>query len=321
MISSLHKQVIIISFIYAFLVMFGVYGFGTDYYKAYIPTGTYSQNTFLFNIYSVDVGWFITTIHHKKIAIGVGFVSLLLAYSTGALLLIESQLTKDKYTKFSYILFLHCWPIIMFATNVVRQGLVTAFICLSIVLYTYNFKKLSVGLILCSLFIHKLAFLFAPILLFSIIIIEVDKMIAIKKVIFHLLNSLITILILLLIYKLFYINNPFGYTPSDSRAIGGDFTNIFFLINIFYISYFLIKGITLELISLFLFYASIVFIPFFLLGYSWEYERLNMSIIILYIICLSRDVVFFKVRSYLIFTSAIFLVLISYYQGIFESLN
>ena len=205
----------------------------------------------------------------------------------------------------------------MFATNVVRQGLVTAFICLSIVLYTYNFKKLSVGLILCTLFFHKIALLFAPILLFSIIIIEVNKKLAINKVIFHVLNSLITILIISLIY----IFSIFVDQSSDSYVIGGDFTNIFFLINIFYISYFLIKGITLELISLFLFYASIVFIPFFLLGYSWEYERLNMSVIMLYIFYLSRDVMFFKVRSFLIFTSALLLVLISYYQGIFESLN
>ena len=306
--------------------MFGVYGFGTDYYAAYIPTGTYFQNTFFFNFYNVmaikkDLGWFITTLHYKEIPIGLGFVSLLLAYATGVLMLTESQLTKYKFPKYSYILLLHCWPIILFATNVVRQGLLTALIFLSIILYTYNFKKLSVSLILFSLFVHKLALLFAPILLFSIIIIEVDKMIAIKKVIFHSLNSLITILITLLIYKFFYMNNPFGYRPIDSRVIGGDFTNIFFLINIFYISYFLIKGVTLELISLFLFYASIFLIPFFLLGYSWEYERLNMTIIILYIICLCRDVMFFNVRNFLIFTSALSLFLISYYQGIFESLK
>jgi len=306
--------------------MFGVYGFGTDYYAAYIPTGTYFQNTFFFNFYNVmaikkDLGWFITTLHYKEIPIGLGFVSLLLAYATGVLMLTESQLTKYKFPKYSYILLLHCWPIILFATNVVRQGLLTALIFLSIILYTYNFKKLSVSLILFSLVAHKIAFLFAPILLFSIIIIEVDKMIAIKKVIFHSLNSLITILITLLIYKFFYMNNPFGYRPIDSRVIGGDFTNIFFLINIFYISYFLIKGVTLELISLFLFYASIFLIPFFLLGYSWEYERLNMTIIILYIICLCRDVMFFNVRNFLIFTSALSLFLISYYQGIFESLK
>ena len=232
---SLHKQIIIISFIYAFLIMFGVYGFGTDYYAAYIPTGTYFQNTFFFNFYNVmaikkDLGWFITTLHYKEIPIGLGLVSLLLAYATGVLLLTESQLTKYKFPKYSYILLLHCWPIILFATNVVRQGLLIALIYLSIILYTYNFKKLSVSLILFSLVAHKIAFLFAPILLFSIIIIEVDKMIAIKKVIFHSLNSLITILITLLIYKFFYMNNPFGYRPIDSRVIGGDFTNIFFLI-------------------------------------------------------------------------------------------
>jgi hypothetical protein len=326
MMFSLHKQIIIISFIYAFLIMFGVYGFGTDYYRAYIPTGTYFPKSFLFDIYNVmaikkDVGWFITTLHYKEIPIGLGFVSLLLAYATGVLLLTESKLTKYKFPKYSYILLLHCWPIIMFATNVVRQGLLIALIYLSIILYTYSFKKLSVSLILFSLSVHKIAFLFAPILLFSIIIIEVDKMIAIKKVIFHSLNSLIAILVIFLIYKFFYINNPFGYRPIDSRAIGGDFTNIFFLINIFYISYFLIKGITLELISLFLFYASIVFIPFFIVGYSWEYERLNMSIIMLYIICLCRDVMFLNVRNFLIFTSALSLFLISYYQGIFESLK
>lgn len=306
--------------------MFGVYGFGTDYYRAYIPTGTYFHNSFLVNIHNVmaikkNVGWFITTIHYKEIPIGLGLVSLLLAYATGVLLLTESQLTKYKFPKFSYIILLHCWPIIMFATNVVRQGLLIALIYLSIILYTYNFKKLSVILILCTLFVHKIAFLFAPVLLFSIIIIEVDKMIAIKKVIFHSLNSLITILILVLVYKFFYINNPFGYRPIDSRAIGGDFTKIFFLINIFYISYFLIKDFTFEIISLFLFYASMVFIPFFLVGYSWEYERLNMSIIILYIICLSREVMLTNVRNFLIFTSALSLFLISYYQGIFESLK
>ena len=163
MMLSLHKQIIIISFIYSFLITFGVYGFGTDYYKAYIPYQINIHNIIpLFNIGTEDLGWFITTIHYKKIAIGLGFVSLLLAYSTGVLLLMESQLTKDKFPKYSYILFLHCWPIIMFATNVVRQGLVTAMIYLSIVLYTYNFKKLSVSLILCTLFIHKIAFLFAP---------------------------------------------------------------------------------------------------------------------------------------------------------------
>ena len=317
---SLHKQIIIISFIYAFLIMFGVYGFGTDYYKAYIPNISFQNILTYFYFLNEDVGWLITTIHYKEIAIGLGFVSLLLAYSTGVLLLMESQLTKDKYTKYSYILFLHSWPIIMLATNVLRQGLVTAFIYLSIALYTYKFKKLSVSLILCSLFVHKIAFIFAPILLFSIIIIEVNKKLTINKVIFHLLNSLIAILIIALIY-IFSIYNPFGYKASDSRIIGGDFTHIFLLINIFYIIYFLIKGITLELIPLFLFYTSIFFIPLFFVGYSWEYERLNMSVIILYIICLSRDVVFFKVRSFLIFTSALLLTLISYYQGIFTSLN
>jgi hypothetical protein len=326
---SLHKQVIIISFIYAFLIMFGVYGFGTDYYGGYgfgsehYGTSGYvaaseHYGTIRFN--NQDLGWFITTIHYKEIAIGLGFVSLLLAYSTGVLLLTESQLTKYKFPKYSYILLLHCWPILMFATNVVRQGLVTALVYFSIILYTYNFKKLSVGLILCTLFFHKIALLFAPILLFSIIIIEVYKMLPINKVIFHLLNSLITILILLLIY-IFLIYNTIGYKAIDSRAIGGDFTSIFLLINILYISYFLIKGITLELIPLFLFYASIIFIPLSFIGYSWEYERLNMSIIILYIICLSRDVVFFNVRNFLIFISALCLFLISYYQGIFESLN
>jgi hypothetical protein len=317
MILSTHKQIIIISFIYSFLIMFGVYGFGTDYYKAYLPTIDFQSILTYFKFYNHDVGWFLTTLHYKKIAIGLGFVSLLLAYSTGVLLLIESQLTKNKFPKYSYILFLHCWPILMFTTNVVRQGLATAMIYLSIVLYTYNFKKLSVSLILSTLFVHKIAFLFAPILLFSIIIIEVNKKLAINKVIFHVLNSLITILIISLIY----IFSIFVDQSSDSYVIGGDFTNIFLLINIFYISYFLIKGSTLELIPLFLFYASIVFIPFFLFGYSWEYERLNMSVIMLYIFYLSRDVMFFKVRSFLIFTSALLLVLISYYQGIFASLN
>lgn len=304
----IHKQIGIISLIYALLIIFGFYGFGKDYY------GTYHE----FN--STNLGFILTSFHFYGVPIGAGITSFLLAYSVGILFLLETNKFQYKFPFFSFIFLLNCWPILMLVTNVMRQGLALAFTYISIALYLNNFKKFSFALILSTFFIHEKNALFnIPIFVFSIMIYEFYRTSLENKNILIFFNNIILFLYFLIIVFLI-LNNSFD-EGLNSRVIGGDFTLPFFIINIIYISYFLLKGDYSDFLSIFVFYSSIAVIPIYIIGYSWEYERVNMGILLIYIICLSREFSFFKVRSVFIFNTVILLILISLFQGIYTSLD
>jgi hypothetical protein len=307
MIITIKSQVIIVSIIYALLVLFGAYGFGTDYYAAY----RFESH--------INLGWSIATIHIGDLALGMAFISFLVSYSFGNILILDSRIHGYAFPKFSYLLLLHSWPLIMFSLNVARQGLLTALFYFSIYLYMLNYRKLSLLIMFLLFQIHKVVVVLLPVFLLSIISIRF-KSVA--------LNSMryiyVLLLLLLFIFSIIGYQN-IAYLPShseNSRVINGDFSSLFFILNVSYILLYIknIKALSKNMIESIIFYGSITCVSMYMLGYNWEHERVNMTFILLYVVFF-RQLIFERLKKIYYITISAALFSITIYQGILLSLR
>jgi hypothetical protein len=311
-----YTMVFLISFFFAFIVGKGFYGFGVDYYQAY-----YTPNVSIGGV-TDRLGWIISTLTVGNLKLGVYIVSFLLSLSAGILLLTTQRkyFSKKNIWIFyvAYIALLHTWPIIQSTSNAMRQGLSMSLLFLSIHFllskkYTYYF----IALILVST-LHKSGALFSMILLGSSV-----YYIIMKKYLFsdHFINkTLIQISFLFLVIFYFLL---LRYFPDNkpSVIISGDFRLPFLFINImyvvFYAKYLLIKS---DQIDRFLLVTSFILPIFLFQGFNWEYERLNMIIVVLYVISFSRLFVFNQEKVVLLFT-ILCLLLLTIVTGMYESFH
>jgi len=322
-------QILFISFFFAFLVGNGLYGFGTDFYDAY-----YKPNFIKYNATFADrLGWMLSTLTIFKFHLGVYLVSFLLAISTGLLLVKTTYryFEKNRLVFFTcYIMLLHTWPIIMSTSNAMRQGLSMSF--LFIALYFLLSKKyvwylVSIVLVVMT---HKIGIFLALLLtggaIYNNQIQKWSNSLSTHR------NLLIVSGVLFAIFLYILISVVFNNLEA-SYIISGDYRYPFLVINMVYIFiYMKYLFINSDHIDIFLLVCSFIFPVFLFHGFNWQFERLNMIILIPYMISFSRVIFILDKKHTLFFPpkllffsiflfSIIFLLFMTVYAGMYEALK
>ena len=204
----------------------------------------------------------------------------------------------------------------MSATNAMRQGYCMSLVFFSFSMLLQNKKKLSLFFLISSVFLHKTGIFFL-LIFFNFLIVK--KLIQYfkenSKRIFLFLFAIFLIIITFYSYRLF-LN-----TGKVFRVVNGDFRLAFLIINISFIIYFIYKYEFLLKydVALFLFIFSCSAIPVLLIGYNWQYERLNMMMTLPYIFISG---LLFNKRSIVMCWMILILTLLflTIYQGMYDAL-
>lgn len=304
------------SFLFALLVGSGFYGFGNDFYAAY------SKSNLAWGGFRDQLGWMLSTLTIYKIHIGVYLTSFVLSLSVGLLLFKTTYgyFCRKYYGLFLllYFMLIHTWPIIMSTSNGMRQGLSMSFLFLT--LYFLLSKKyfwywVSIVLVVMT---HKSGILLALLLIGSNIYSN-----KIQKWFYSSYkhrNLFITAGFLLV--TITYILIPMMFNNHEvSRIISGDFRTAFFAINtvyiLTYVKYLFKKS---DQIDIFLLFCSFVFPVFLFHGFNWEYERLNMMILIPYMISFSKIFIDRSKKTILLFSTAL-LLFMTIFTGMYAALK
>jgi len=306
-------QIFLISFVFALLVGSGFYGFGIDFY------GSYYKSNLAWGDFRDRLGWMLSTLTIYRVHVGVYLASFMLSITTGLLLFktVHRYFYRKYYWLFflMYLMLLHTWPIIMSTSNAMRQGLSMSFLFLA--LYFLLSKKyvwylVSIGLVVTT---HKAGLLLALLLVgINIYSNQIQERFNSPR---KRRNFLITAGFLLSI--IIYILLPVVFNNHEaSRIISGDFRYAFLTINIMYIliyiKYLFIKS---DQIDIFLLFCSFVFPVFLFQDFNWEYERLNMMILILYMISGTKIFVD-RDRKYVLLIVTILLLFMTIFAGMYS---
>jgi hypothetical protein len=300
----------ILSFLYSILVGLGIYGFGSDYYESYLKPNQ------IYDDFWDKYGWYVVTFSILDINLGVYITSFILSFSSGVLIDFFFKSKKINSSILFVVIFfitVHTWPIIMSTSNAMRQGLTMSFIFLSLVALANKNLKLFLLFLLFQTFAHTSGLLFFYIFVITLIFKKIIKFLNINLIIFlSLINFFISYLLILLIKNY----------DENSSAIENDFTNLFLVLNIFFIIFFSYnkKYLNSNYFTLFSFIFSSTAIAVLLMGQNWQYERLNMMMLVPYIFCIGQ--IFEKklctsLWIYLLF----FLIILTITTGVYDSLK
>lgn len=303
------KTIIILSLSYGILMGSGFYGFGVDFYGSYIKpnfVGSSFERGYL--------GWRISTLTINNFHLGVYINSFLLALSSG-LILNDFFKLKKLYSLSLFVILLviliHTWPVFQATSNAMRQGLCMSFMYLSLSSLNKNHFNSSIFFILLSLAMHISAFIFILIYMATFFF---------KKYSFK--NNLILIQIASICLGIFYylLINIFNYSPDGSRIIGNDFKFEFLFINIFFIFFLTInlRNFINNIFYIFIYFSSCVVPTLFFNNLYWQYERINMMLLILMILVFGMT--FEKKQTIYIWYFLSFLLLIlTFVTGMYAS--
>lgn len=311
-----YMVMLILSLCYALMVGAGFYGYGTDYYSIYRKANV------LWGDYRDRLGWMISTLTINDIHFGVYLVSFILAISTGLIFIKAFQRSvfgKNSWLFFMlYVLLLHTWPVIMSTSNAMRQGISMSL--LFIVLYLL-IKRLRFLALIASFFMigsHKSGIFYFLILLCEEFLYSLFyKLRLSKKNRSYLFIFMGIILFIFVYYSISYVFPDEG----ESRIILGDYRYPFLLINFMYVLVY-VRYLKKKDNVLFRFLVIFSFVsPAFLLrGFNWQYERLNMMVLILYIISFAFIFIYSQRKIYLSI-SIIGLLAMTILNGMYASLK
>jgi len=304
-----------VSIIFALLNGSGFYGFGIDYYGAYIKGFEWSiaRATF-FNYFS----YWIATLTINNFYIGVYLVALVLSLSTGFLIRSYLKLKQIHSLFFFLIIFIiaiHTWPIIMSSSNAMRQGLAMSFMFLSLISTIQKNYYYLIIFSFISILSHLSGLFFTTLIFIAIITYEMFKNFSGTSKIF--INLIIGISLFITSYyllKFFFLDENF----KPSRIIAGDFRAHFVLIAFIYIFFsFFFKSMMASPSNLFLYYFSFVSVAFLIVGLNWQFERLWMMVLIPYIMFFGT---FLDNISYKMYLISIFILLffLTIYTGMYS---
>jgi hypothetical protein len=309
-------QIFFISFCFSLVVGSGLYGFGHDFYAGY-----YKSNL-AWGGFRDQLGWMLSTLTIYKVHVGVYLASFILSMSTG--LLLFKTIHWYFYRKYCwlffliYLMLLHTWPIIMSTSNAMKQGFSMSF--LFIALYFLSSKKyfwylVSIGLLIMA---HKSGMLLALLLVGSNIYNnKIQKWFNSP----YMRRNLLVISGLLLATMAYILIPVVFNNHEDSRIISGDYRLPFLAINTAYIfifyKYLFIKY---NQIDIFLLICSFIFPVFLFYGFNWEYERLNMMILILYMISFPK-IFMDRDKIYILLLVTVLLLFMTIYAGMYTSLK
>ena len=313
--SRIHFRIVIISFVFALLQGSGFYGFGIDFYAAY------HKSNIVWGSLLDSLGWMVSTLTVYKTHIGVYVVSFVISMSVGLLLFKTTYWYFDRRYYWFYLLHLmtlHTWPIIMSTSNAMRQGLAMGFLFLalhSLLSKKYIFCFVWIGFLILT---HKSGILFALLLIgFNILNIKIQNWFKSPRMQRNLLiisSFLSAIFVFTLIPVIFNNHEP-------SRIISGDYRIPFLVINTAYIViFFKYLFNKRDQIDVFLLICSSILPIFLFHGFNWEYERLNMMILILYIIAFSR-IFYDRDKKLVLFSSTVLLLFMTFFTGMYASLK
>ena len=308
-----------LNFLTIFLIIFpiiaslGLYGYGLDfinsYYNNYLP---WDENH--------AVGWNIAATMLGSIALGPFLVAFILPFSIYLLikehLNIKQNLNRT-IVNTSFIFLTHNWAIILPILNAIRQGLVTGpFYLIILALDKFNERKKNLEMILLIIlsltlnFLHKLGILFFLILSLSFIILKIKE--SQRRLLLLISSFLIS----------FIVIEYYGIGNVSTRIIGLDIRLPFIIFAGLYCSFILFfrkKEFICKFIFIVPFYMNIFSIAFLIVGYNFEFERLQMAVFIpQYIAFLS--ILQNKYKYLILLFSSLILFLITIYAGIFNSL-
>lgn len=318
---SKSKTIIILLYsTYSLAFWLGIYGFGIDYYGAY-GLGNIS------NWGGIDkLGFAVASLYINGWHFGVLIVTLLISISIHSQM--EDYFTKNNFSLknhliiyiFLFSLVLHSWPVVMSNVNVMRQGLMMAMLYIAISSFQRKKYKRAWLEVLIMIFMHKSSVVYFFYIVSSYLLSLFEERLKFSFVLKNtimLLYASSSVLMLLYIIPLYFNNH------EESRSIGLDFGIAFIIINIAYIfSYYLLFSSSVRgmLVSKVLLFNSFVSPIFLFYGFNWEYERLNMVLLILYIFNFSYIFPRSLRLSYLML-SFLLLVFLTIWAGMFASLK
>lgn len=308
--------IFLISFIYALLVGVGIYGYGIDYYGAYIKGFEYSEPRV--NIFNY-LGFKIATFKFNEFFFGVYLVTFIITLSTGYLIRENLNYKQSHSVIFFLLIFfitIHTWPIIMSTSNAMRQGLCMSFIFFALAFSLRKKYFYMMFFLIISIFMHKSGMFLFPIFLIAVLAHELffNYSYRVRSII----NLLIGILLLTVNY---YLLDKFIFPDQQpTRIINRDFRGAFVFISFVYVLLsFFYKGILINTFNLSLYYFSFISLAPLIIGMNWQYERLGMMMLIPYIFSFGSILKILSYHFYLI-TSISLLLILTIYTGMFSAL-
>jgi len=310
------SQVLFVSLCFALLVGSGFYGFGHDFYSAY------HKENLAWGGYLDRLGWALSTMTIYGMHVGVYLLSFLLSLSTWLFLskTTETYFCRKHYWAFLllHLIFIHTWPIIMSTSNAMRQGFCMSFLFLALYFLLSRERFYYLVSIILVITTHKSGILWATLLFVANFyfgwIRALNCSLFCKKYISMILGVLLSIFIYFSLSILFD-------NHEESRIIKGDYRYLFLAINIVYIFiYKLYLFARFDQLDAFLFVCSFVLPVFLLYGFNWEYERLNMIILIPYMVSFSRIFVN-RDKRYALLISSLLLLLMTFLSGMYAALK
>lgn len=316
--------IIIISLIYGFLVSSGFYGYNIDYYVEY------SRNNLVYPFILDRLGSLLSTLHVFGFSVGLYLTSFTLSLSSGFFIkkcfrinLANKTFSQNNYKfflifLFIYLITLHIHPIIMSTSGAMRQGWVMSFVFFSLTLIFYEKFLLSFFFILIATVMHKSGIIYFYYLVSTFLVYKILKKFTYNKLILLFFFGCIFFLINLFI---FFQIKIYKFDGSDSRIVFGDFRLFWCFFNALYICIYL-YGYKFNLSSsikypaLFLYIASWANIAFYILGFNFQYERMNMIIGVPYIY-ITALMIKKKFFIYIVLSSTLFYLFLTIYQGMY----
>tara|TARA_B100000989_G_scaffold297916_1_gene285244 strand:+ start:14997 stop:15989 length:993 start_codon:yes stop_codon:yes gene_type:complete len=308
---------LMIAFTYSLFVGSGFYGFGNDYYGAYVKGFKWnSPRAGLFDY----LGYKISTFRIGGLYFGVYLVTFIISTCTGFLIREHFKFKGIKSLILFLIIFLiaiHTWPVVMSTSNAMRQGLAMSFIFLVLIFSSRKNYYWMISFSIIAALMHKSGPLIISIILFATILNEILNSFPKKRKI--IINFFIGIFLLCLSY---FILNVFILPDQEpTRIINGDFRAAFVLISLIYVTLsFFYRKILDNSFNLSLYYFSFISLAPLMIGLNWEYERLGMTMLIPYILSFGILLNKSSYKIYLILTFFL-LFLLTIYTGMYTSLK
>lgn len=301
----------LISIGFALFVGSGGYGFGIDFYVEY-----YKPN-FMKGDFRELLSWRIATLTVYNFHIGVYLTSFILAISTGLLL----KKTTNHYFKKNnwlffllFILLIHTWPIIMSTSNAMRQGISMSFLFLSIYFLLSGCTKISISMIILTALTHQSGLLFSSVYVGLILYNNLSYIFNRYHNIFLLFLGLLAFIIFSFLLSVYF---PY---MEPSGNIAGDYRYPFLFINtVFIFLYIRYLSKQADFIDNFMLLMSFVMPALLFHGFDWQFERLNMSVLILYVISFSR-LFSLRGRGVALFSLTVLLLLMTIFTGMYKVL-
>ena len=296
------------SFIFTVLVSSGFYGFGRDFLRSYSEVGFIPLDSYI-----GALGWNIAATTLWGFALGPLISAFFLSISIASLFrcyLKPSGQSEKFLMNSSYLALIHSWPVILPILNVIRQGLATGPFYLIVSLLDQEKNKKITNkknlLLFSALFIlplfHKLGLSFILLSLIVLVILSLDR---VKRRLYIIIASIL----------LYYSIILFSVESFDSRTIGYNIAPLLLIIATAYCFFILLskkKEILEKYIFLVPYFMNIASIAYLRIGFLWQFERLQMSVLIpqmiafIIIIKGSKKFIFLAIINYLLLFLTIF---------------